>query len=235
MKVEIWSDVVCPWCYIGKRRFETALGAFDHAADVEVEWHSFELDPRAPRRVEGDSTTRLATKYGMTREQAAASQAHVTGLAAEDGLAFQLKEAKSGNTFDAHRLLHLAADRGIQGDVKERLLAAYLTEGEAIGDRETLVRVVADAGVDPEEARAVLHGDKFSSEVRGDERRAQEIGVTGVPFFLFGGRYAVAGAQPATVLLEALNAAWDMAQPIVVTAAGTGSDEATCSGESCAI
>lgn len=230
LKVDIWSDVVCPWCYIGKRRFESARRAFDHADDVEVEWHSFELDPRAPRLAEGDPATRLAAKYAMTREQAVASQAHVTALAAEEGLGFRLSEARSGNTFDAHRLLHLAADRGVQDEAKERLLAAYLTEGEAIGDAETLVRLVTAVGLDPDEARAVLEGDKYTDAVRADERRAYELGCTGVPFFVIGGRYAVAGAQPAEVLLEALNRAWIDAAPDPAPNAGAAPDPAPNTG-----
>lgn len=230
MRVAIWSDVVCPWCYIGKRRLEKALGAFAHAGDVEIEWHSFELDPRAPRVVEGDPATRLAAKYGMTRDEAVANQARLTALAADEGLAFRLAESRSGNTFDAHRLLHLAADRGVQGAAKERLLAAYLTEGEAIGDPDTLVRLVSEAGVDAEEARLVLASDKYADAVRADERRAQELGITGVPFFVMGGRYAVPGAQPVELLLEALNRAWEESQPVVLAADGP-----VCDGDSCTI
>jgi predicted DsbA family dithiol-disulfide isomerase len=230
MRVDIWSDVVCPWCYIGKRRLETALAEFAHAGDVEIEWHSFELDPHAPAVVEGDPAARLAAKYGMSRDEAVANQARLTSLAAEEGLAFRLADSRSGNTFDAHRLLHLAADRGVQGQAKERLLAAYLTEGEAIGDPETLVRLVSEAGVDPEEARLVLASDKYADAVRADERRAQDLGITGVPFFVMGGRYAVPGAQPAELLLEALNRAWDESQPVVLSGDGP-----VCDGDSCAI
>src|SRR5207248_8521488 len=130
MKVEIWSDVVCPWCYIGKRRFESALAGFEHRDDVEVVWRSFELDPSAPARRSGDSAQRLADKYGMSREQAVASQDRLTEMAAGEGLAFHFENAQSGNTFDAHRLLHLASERGLQDEVKERLFRAYFSEGE---------------------------------------------------------------------------------------------------------
>src|SRR6266849_10013097 len=166
MKVEIWSDVVCPWCYIGKRRFEAALARFGHRDNVEVVWRSFELDPGAPARRTGDSAQRLADKYGMSRAQAVASQDRLTQMAAQEGLAFHFENAQSGNTFDAHRLLHLAAERGIQDEVKERLLRAYFSEGEPIGDRETLVRLAAEVGLAADEAETVLASDSYAEDVR---------------------------------------------------------------------
>src|SRR5450631_1445855 len=128
LNVEIWSDVVCPWCYIGKRRFESALARFPHRAEVEVVWRSFELDPTAPARREVDNAERLAAKYGMSREQAVESQARLSQTAAQEGLAFRFDVSKSGNTFNAHRLLHLARERGLQGEAKERLMRAYFSE-----------------------------------------------------------------------------------------------------------
>ncbi len=181
MNIEIWSDVVCPWCSIGKRRLEAALEQFDHRDDVEIIWRSFELDPNAPRRRDGDLVRHLATKYGMTHEQAVASQARITAVAADAGLDFHLDHAQPGNTFDAHRLLHLAAVRGVQDEVKERLLAAYVSEGAAIGDPETLVRLAGEAGLDADEARHVLDGDTYTEEVRADEREATRLGVTRRP------------------------------------------------------
>ncbi|HEY7198564.1 MAG TPA: DsbA family oxidoreductase, partial [Candidatus Dormibacteraeota bacterium] len=190
MKVEIWSDVVCPWCYIGKRRFERALAGFEHRDEVEVRWRSFELDPRAPRE-SGDEepAARLARKYGMTVEQARAAQDRVTGLAAEEGLAYRLDAARPANTFDAHRLLHLAADRGVQAAVKEGLMAAYFTEARPIGDSETLVAVAAGAGLDEAAAREVLAGDAYAEDVAADEREAAALGISGVPFFVLDRRY----------------------------------------------
>jgi predicted DsbA family dithiol-disulfide isomerase len=234
MKVEIWSDVVCPWCYIGKRRITSALARFEHRDEVEVVWHSFELDPQAPRRREGDPAARLAAKYGMSREEAVAAQANLTKVAAGDGLAFRLDLSKSGNTFDAHRLLHLAADRGILDAVKERLFAAYLVEGEAIGELETLVRVVSEAGLDADEARAVLDGTAYADEVRADELEASDIGITGVPFFVIDRKYAVSGAQPADVLVDVLRRAWSEAHPLVRVDGGSGAD-GICEGDSCAV
>lgn len=208
LRVDIWSDVVCPWCYIGKRRFESALERFEHRDDVQVSWHSFELDPKAPASSERPAAERLAEKYGMSVEQAEAMHAQMTELAAVEGLEFHLDRSRGANTFDAHRLIALAAERGVQDAVKERLMRAYFTEGEPVADPEALVRVVAEAGLDADEARAVLAGDRYAEAVREDERTAARIGISGVPFFVLDRRYGVSGAQPADVLLEALERAW---------------------------
>jgi predicted DsbA family dithiol-disulfide isomerase len=211
MQVEIWSDVVCPWCYIGKRRFETALQRFAHADQVEVAWRSFELDPNAPTDGKLDLTTRLTTKYGVSRAQAEAMSRRVTAIAADEGLSYRLDIARPGRTFDAHRLLHLAADRGVQDALKEALLAAYQTEGEPIADHRVLLRVAVAAGLDEDEVRHVLGGDKYADDVRRDEREARELGITGVPFFVIDRRFGVAGAQSSDVLVEALEQAWSEA------------------------
>ncbi|HEY4025180.1 MAG TPA: DsbA family oxidoreductase [Candidatus Dormibacteraeota bacterium] len=234
MKVEIWSDVVCPWCYIGKRRFEHALERFEHRDEVEVVWRSFELDPQAPRERGTDPASHLAEKYGIGRDEAVAMQARVTGVAAEEGLTYRLDAARSGNTFDAHRLLQLARERGVQGAVEERLFAAYFTEGESIGDVETLVRLAASAGLDAAEARELLRGDGHAEGVRADEREAAELGARGVPFFVIDRRYGVSGAQAADVLLQALERAWTDAHPITVLTP-SGGDAAACADDSCSI
>jgi len=209
VRVEIWSDVVCPWCYIGKRRFERALAAFEHRDEVEVRWRSFELDPHAPREGgDEEPAARLARKYGMTVEEARAAQDRVTGLAAEEGLAYRLDAARPANTFDAHRLLHLAADRGVQGAVKEGLMAAHFTAARPIGDPETLVAVAAEAGLDEAAAREVLAGDAYAEDVAADERDAAELGISGVPFFVLDRRYGISGAQPAELIHQALTRAW---------------------------
>jgi len=236
MKVEIWSDVVCPWCYIGKRRFESALGRFAHQDDVEVVWRSFELDPSAPVRRTGDSAQRLADKYGMSRAQAIASQDRLTQMATAEGLAFHFDKAQSGNTFDAHRLLHLASKRGLQDEVKERLFRAYFSEGEAIGEGETLVRLAAEVGLDSAETRAVIGSDTYAENVRAEEQEARELGINGVPFFVVDRRYGVSGAQPADVLLQVLDRAWADTHPaLVLTPAGVSTSDTTCTDESCAI
>jgi predicted DsbA family dithiol-disulfide isomerase len=209
LTVEIWSDVVCPWCFIGKRRFEAALARFDHRDDVEVTYRSFELDPDAPARNPGTGAERLAEKYGVSLEEARAMNDRVTGIAAEDGLEYHLDIARGGNTFDAHRILHLAAAHGVQAAVKERLMQAYFSEGAPISDAETLVRLAAEAGVPEADAREVVAGDRFAAEVREDEQLGAQLGIRGVPFFVLGRRYGVSGAQPADVLLGALEQAWE--------------------------
>jgi predicted DsbA family dithiol-disulfide isomerase len=209
LTVDIWSDVVCPWCYIGKRRFEAALAQFEHRDDVTVLWHSFELDPDAPPIAEGRSAERLAAKYGMTVEEAARRQAEITTLAAQDGLTYDLAESRGGNTFDAHRLIHLAAEHGLGNAAMERLMQAYFSEREAIGDPDTLQRLAVEAGLPAEEVREVLEGERYADAVRADERAATQIGVRGVPFFVLGRKYGVSGAQPSEVLLQALQQAWD--------------------------
>ncbi len=211
MKVEIWSDVVCPWCYIGKRRFETALGRFDHRAEVEVEYRSFELNPNAEPQEQGSLEEALARKYGVSREQARAMHARVEDAATGEGLHYRLDIAKRGNTFDAHRLIHLAATQGLQAPMKERLMAAYFMDGLPIGDRGTLVELAREVGVDPERARTTLESEEFVDDVRADEREAAELGITGVPYFVFNRRYGVSGAQPPELMLKALTVGWENA------------------------
>lgn len=205
MKIEIWSDVVCPWCYIGKRRLERALdGLEEELGEVEVLWRSFELDPTAPVEQPEPLDESLATKYGMSVEQAAEMMAQMARVGADEGLTLDFARARPGNTLDAHRLLHLAATHGLQSEMKERLLQAYMTEGRRVSERSELVALAGEVGLDRQDVAAVLESDRFVEEVRGDERRAREIGVRGVPFFLIDERGAVSGAQPVDVLRGAL-------------------------------
>jgi predicted DsbA family dithiol-disulfide isomerase len=206
MTVEIWSDVVCPWCYVGKRRFEHALEQFAHRDQVELTWRSFQLDPNAPPERTKSSAEHLAEKYGMSVEQAETSNRQMTELAASEGLEYHLDRTRGGNSFDAHRLIHLAAAHGHQDAMKERLMRAYFTEGEPVGDRETLIRLAADIGLD---ARAALEGEVYGDSVHADEELAARIGIRGVPFFVLDRRYAVSGAQPSELLLQALEKAWE--------------------------
>ncbi|MEX2290106.1 MAG: DsbA family oxidoreductase [Mycobacteriales bacterium] len=233
MRVEIWSDVVCPWCYIGKRRFEQALAAFPHRDEVEVVWRAFELDGQAPPERVGDYAEMLAAKYGCSVEHGQEMIDTMTANAAQEGLDFRFDRARVGNTFDAHRLLHLAAERGLQDAVKERLLLATFTEGEPIGDAETLVRLVAEAGLDADEARAVLADGRYADEVRADERDAQRFGISGVPFFVVDRTYGVSGAQPADVLRALLDKAWEESRPVQLVT--TGAAGPGCDGDSCAV
>jgi predicted DsbA family dithiol-disulfide isomerase len=204
LTVEIWSDVVCPWCYIGKRRFETALQGFEHADEVTVMWRSFELDPEAPKVVEGPYADRLAAQYGMTVERATQLGLEMTERAAAEGLEFHLGRSRSGNTFDAHRLIHLAATSGHQAAAKERLLKAYFTEGRSLFDDESLTALAVEAGLEPGDVRAVLAGDDYAAAVAADIREAQALGANGVPFFVFDRRFGVSGAQPVDVFSQVL-------------------------------
>ena len=239
MKVEIWSDVVCPWCYIGKRRFEAALARFPHREQVEVVWRSFELDPHAESvRAAGegpDHADLLAEKYAMSRARAEAAIGSVTQAAAGEGLDFHLDVSLRSNTFDAHRLIHLAAARGLQGAVKERLMRAYFSEGAPVGDRDTLVRLAAEAGLDAADVEKVLDTDEHAEAVRADEAEARALGITGVPFFVVDRSYGVSGAQPADQLLAVLERAWSERAPLtLVGGAGSGTDEA-CGPDGCPV
>ena len=209
MDVEIWSDIACPWCYVGKRRFEAALAGFEHRDEVTVTWRSFELDPSAPRERPEDAATHLARKYGTTVEGAENMHQQMTEAAAGDGLEFHFETLRMGNTFDAHRLVHLAAERGMQDAVKERLMRAYLTEGEAIGDPETLQRLGVEAGLAEEEVREVLLTESYAEEVRDDEHAGAALGIHAVPFFVADRKFGASGAQPPEALRGLLQKAWD--------------------------
>ena len=213
MQVEIWSDIACPWCFVGKRRFEKALAAFAHRDEVEVVWRSFELDPTAPPERAVDGATHLAEKYGTTREEALAMQARMTETAATEGLRFRFDLARGGNTFDAHRLIHLAKGHGLQTEMKERLMRAYLEEGQSMGDRETLERLAAELGLD---AAETLQSDRFAREVREDERTAAGLGIRAVPFFVADRAFGASGAQSPEFLLSMLERAWQEHAPQTV-------------------
>lgn len=233
MKIEIWSDVVCPWCYIGKRRFESALANFAHRDEVEVTWRSFELNPNSPAQETGSLTEMLATKYGVTPERAAAMNENVTQMARQEGLEYHLDKARSGNTFNAHRLIHLAAHHNQQDAAKERLMHAYFTEGQAVGDPETLVTLGAEVGLPAEEVRTMLASDEYRADVRADQQRAASFGIRGVPFFVINEQFGISGAQSAEVILETLEEAWRRSNPL--TLVGGADTDASCTDESCAV
>ena len=228
MDVEIWSDIACPWCYIGKRRFEAALAGFEHRDDVRVRWRSFELDPSAPAEREGDQATRIAEKYGITVERAKEMGHTVTDAAAGEGLDFHLDIQRSGTTFDGHRVIHLAAERGLQDAMKERLLHAYFTEGQLMSDHETLVRLAVEVGLDEDEVRATLASDRFAADVRGDERLAGQFGISAVPTFVVDRAIGASGAHPPEALLELLEQGWERREPVTVIAGGE-----TCGVDGC--
>ncbi|MBX3272440.1 MAG: DsbA family oxidoreductase [Sandaracinaceae bacterium] len=209
LRVDVWSDVVCPFCFIGKRRLEAALAAFAHAARVDVVWRSFELDPSAPREPEeGSLAERLAAKYGTSVREAEARMAHVTDSARADGIEMRLDLARPTGTFDAHRLLHLARASGVGDAMNERLFCAYFTEGARLADHAVLVALAADVGLPPDEVTATLASEGYAREVRADEAEAAALGIRGVPCFVLGGRFAVSGAQPVETFERALERAW---------------------------
>lgn len=207
MLIEVWSDVVCPWCYLGKRRLERALAGFEHAGEVEVVWRSFQLDPSHPKGVRQPVHQMLAAKYGGTIDQARAMSERVKGLAAQEGLAYDFDRAISVNTFDAHRMTQLAKAHGRGAEMHERLLRAHLVEGELVDDADTLVRLGAEVGVPADEARRVLAGDEYADAVEEDIREARTLHVTGVPFFALDRRYGIAGAQSVEAFAAALRTA----------------------------
>jgi len=212
LRIDIWSDIACPWCFVGKRRLETALAQLPpgQREQVEVKWHAFELDPNAPRERDRSESyaARLAKKYGMSVAQAEGRIANMTDLAKADGLDFDFAQIRPGKTFDAHRLVHLADERGLQDDVKERFFRGYMSEGAAIGNPQELQRMAVEAGLDAGEVREVLASDRFATEVRADEQDARELGINGVPFFVIDERLAVSGAQPVAVFKGALERAF---------------------------
>jgi predicted DsbA family dithiol-disulfide isomerase len=208
MRVDIWSDVVCPWCYIGQGRFSRALAGFEHRDEVEVVYRSFELDPSIPGGQATPIVDLLAAKYGMTQAEAQQAEGRVAALAAAEGLDFTADRAM-GNTLDAHRLVHLGREHGAQERVLQHLYHAYFGEGRSVFDHEALAGVAAEAGLDPGTAREALKGDSYTDAVRADEAQAARLGITGVPFFVVDGKYGVSGAQPEETFLLALREAWD--------------------------
>jgi predicted DsbA family dithiol-disulfide isomerase len=211
--VEIWSDVVCPFCYMGKRRFENAVKAFQHKDEVQVAWRSFQLDPDAQPSTGLSVYDYLARRKGMPVSESRRAHERLAAAAAELGLAYDFDRAVMANTLDAHRLAHLARKHGLAERMEERLFAAYFTEGRNIGDLETLAALGTEVGLDPDEARRMLAGPGYRDEVRNEAREALELGADGVPFYVFDRRYAISGAQPSELFLEALQKAWEEQLP----------------------
>lgn len=202
MRIDIWSDVVCPFCYIGKRKLEAALE--QTGVDADVHWHSFELDPQAPPVITGSLADLMAAKYRFGPDRTAAFLDQQRAAAAAVGLTFDYSIIRRGNSFNAHRLVHLGAEQGLAGAVKERLLRGYFTEGAAIGDPGVLTELAVDAGLDRAAVAAVLAGDAYAEEVRADERRAGELGIHAVPHFVFDGHTAISGAAEVSQFVAAL-------------------------------
>lgn len=233
MKVEIWSDIACPFCYLGKRRFEEALAQFAGKEDVEVVYRSFELDPHAPIDTDLDTYGMLARKYGMTREQAKANTGQIAEQGRAHGLHYDFDNTVLTNTFDAHRLSHLANRHGKMGEMLDLLYKAYFSDGAHIGRRDTLLKLAAEAGLDPAEAAAALDGDAYADDVRRDEREAAALGIRSVPYFVINRKYGVPGAQPADVFLRTLEKVMSEERPTPLTVLDGGEGGANCDQDGC--
>ncbi len=230
MRIEIWSDVVCPWCYIGKRRLESALADFPH--EVEVVWRSFELDPGSPAVATETVAEHLGRKYGGGPAAGQRMIDDVEAVAAEVGLIFRLGEAKRVNTVDAHRLLHLASVEGLQAGLEEALFSAYFTQALNVGDHDVLRTLAAGVGLDAGRVDAVLAGQEFRDAVYADIEQAQAYGATGVPFFVVDRKYGISGAQPVEVFSQVLNRAWADSHPVLQMAEPAGGE--VCGPDGCA-
>ncbi len=209
MKIEIWSDVACPFCYIGKRKFELALQNFAHRENVEITWRSFRLAPDTKNIPGKDIHDYLAEKKGQTREWAQRMNGQVTDMAKAVGLKYDFDKLVVANTLDAHRLSHLAAKHNLQNEMEEHLFSAYFTEGKNIGDKETLMKLGTETGLDSSEIKSMLEENTFAQDVQRDEDEAAQLGIRGVPFFLFDRKYAVSGAQPQEVFQQTLEKVWE--------------------------
>jgi predicted DsbA family dithiol-disulfide isomerase len=228
MKIEVWSDVVCPWCWLGKKRLEKAIAGFAHRDEVEVVFHAFELDPRAPKDLDVPSSEHVAKKYGLGRAQLDAMHARMRGLGEADGIDFRFERARTSNTFEAHQLIQLAAAHGRQLAMTERLFFAQFHEGVRVGDRAELVCLAGEVGLDVADVGRALEEGRYAKAVRADEAQASALGITGVPFYVVDGAIGVSGAQPVELLVEVLEKAWEK-RP-----APKGDDAAgACDDESC--
>ncbi|MES9737239.1 DsbA family oxidoreductase [Peribacillus frigoritolerans] len=226
MKVEIWSDYQCPFCYIGKRRFEEALKQFENKDQVEVSFRSFELNPEAERDINMTQNEMLAKKYGMSQAQVEANSQNLTQQAKELGLDYHLDKVVLTNSFDAHRLMHFAESKGKEKEMNERLFKAYFTEGKHIGDHATLASLAEEVGIEKSETESMLAGTAFTAEVRGNEQEGSLLGITGVPFFVINRKYGISGAQPTEAFLDTLKKVWAEENPLTIV-----SDPAT--GDAC--
>jgi predicted DsbA family dithiol-disulfide isomerase len=229
MKIEIWSDIVCPFCYIGKRKFENALDQFAHKNEVQVEWKSFQLNPEMQTDKNKNIYQYLAERKGWSVEQSRNIHEQMARTAKEVGLNYNFDKAVPANTFNAHRLIHLAAKYDLQNEAEERLFSAYFTEGKNIDDKEILERLGIRIGLPEEEIRNILETDAYAYEVTMDEAEAQQLGVRGVPFFVIDSKYAVSGAQPSETFLKALQHAWKEYEKEKIISSVNTADGATCS------
>ncbi len=232
MKIEIWSDVACPWCYIGKRRFEAALAAFPHKDAVEVQWRSYQLDPTLPEHYDGTELEYLSSRKGMPPQQVSQMFEHVTEQAKAEGLDYRFDSVVVANSFTAHRLIHLASAHGKQDEAKERLLSDHFEHGKDIGSRDYLTSLALDLGISAGEAEELFTTDKYADDVRLDVAEAQALGISGVPFFVIDRRFGLSGAQPAATFAAALTQAWQETNPLVLV---NSTDGDACGPDGCPV
>lgn len=209
MKIEIWSDVMCPFCYIGKKRFDTALGKFPHKDEVDVEWKSYQLNPHLTTQADKNINEYLAEHKGISIEEARSLNEHVTAMAAEVGLTYKMDEAVVANSFMAHRMTHFAKTKGKQSELEELLFKSYFTEGKNIDDLETLLQLGEEIGLDKNELKSILEGNQFAEDVQKDIYEAHQVGLKGVPFFVYNNQYGISGAQPKELFEQTLQQAYD--------------------------
>jgi predicted DsbA family dithiol-disulfide isomerase len=244
VKIEIFSDIACPWCYIGKRRFEKALASFEHRDHVEVEWKSYQLDPSLPEHDPRNEIDYLAQTKGMPREQVIQMLNHVTEQAASEGLSYDFENLVVANSWKAHRVIQRANAISPQAAeaLKEQLLAAHFEQGLDIGDEQVLTDLGTAAGLTPDQVREALTEEQWETSVKQDLATAQALGVTGVPFFVLGRKYGISGAQPTELFAQALEQAWAEFQPLQMvqpaaavagSAVGAGLNGQACGPEGC--
>ena len=232
MDINIWSDIRCPFCYIGKRKFEMALEKFPHKDKVKVIWQSFELDPNLKTNTTVSAIEHLSAAKGISKTQAEGMQENVTNIAKEVGLDFNSKNTVVANSFNAHRLIQFAKTKGLSNEVEEALFKAYFVEGKNIDDKETLIKTGVFIGLDESEAKEIFTSDTFEKEVRQDETQAQSLGINGVPFFVLNNKYAVSGAQSPDTFLEVLEQTWEEMEkeksPLIITEGDSCSLDGNC-------
>jgi len=232
MKIEIWSDVACPWCFIGKRRFEAALASFPHRDAVDVTWRSYQLDPALPEHYDGTELEYLSSRKGMPAQQVSQMFDHVARQAKGEGLDYHFENVVVANSFTAHRLIHLAAAHGKQDAAKERLLSDHFEHGKDIGSRGYLSSLGTDLGLPAGEVEELFTTDKYTDEVRFDFQEARALGISGVPFFVIDRKFGLSGAQPTETFTAALNQAWQEANPLVLV---NSTDAEACGPDGCAV
>lgn len=209
MDVEIWSDIMCPFCYIGKHRFENAIETFEYSDEIKVIWRSYQLNPDMKTNPNVNINEYLADAKGWSKEQTRQMNQRVTDMAAQEGLKYNMDQAVVANSFDAHRLVQFSKDRGKANEMQEAIFKAYFTDGKNIADHQTLITLAKSIGIDPTEAKSILEGEKYANAVKHDIQLAQNINITGVPFFLFDRKFAVSGARETEVFLKALKQSWN--------------------------